>query len=396
MAHLRHPLVVFAASGYALPVRLGRGGDTARASKGAGVLEWGCAWLRAEKVRAVASLMLALWLAPAGAAVALDVELTDVAPDRVERQRAYARGETPLPGTPDPSNLTDRLAAKGLALGRPLLIRIFKETSELEVWMQKDASYVLLDTYPICHWTGSLGPKVREGDRQSPEGFYAFGWRQTRLVGRWRNGFNVGYPNTLDQALKRTGSYILVHGGCSSTGCFAMTDQVQNELSTLVRAAFQAGQPRIQVHVFPFRMTDAAMAAHAASPWADFWRDLKAGYDVFERTRVPPRIAVCQQRYVFAAGDLADTSDVKPWPVLKPQTVIPASTAGAGPYCGVAPVVPEDMRAQQTIASSAAEVEPATQKPGHRAVRRARDASEAGAGWQIPTGRGGEASNWGG
>lgn len=250
---------------------------------------------------------------------ALEVELDDVAPDRIERQRAYTRGEI-LPGTPDLRHLETRLAARGLARGNPIYIRIFKETSELELWMRKGDAFVLLDTYPVCHWTGTLGPKLKEGDKQSPEGFYSITMRQTRLVGRWRQAFNIGFPNHYDQINRRTGSFILVHGGCSSVGCFAMTERVQHEIYGLAMDAMRAGQQRFHVHIFPFRMTDERMAATAGSPWTRFWRDLKAGYDSFERTRVPPRIGICDKRYFVADGEPGWAGDDKPLSRL-PMTV---------------------------------------------------------------------------
>jgi murein L,D-transpeptidase YafK len=242
-------------------------------------------------------------------ASALVVELTDVGADRVERQRAWARGEMPLPGTPDVATVDARLAAKGLAEGDAVFIRIFKAESQLEVWMRKGNGFVLFETYPICHWTGTLGPKIREGDKQSPEGFYSITARQTRHRGRWRKAFNLGFPNALDQRLQRTGSYILLHGGCSSTGCFAMTDPVLDEIYGLAQAALAQGQQRVHIHVFPFRMTEQALAQHAGHPASDFWQDLKAGYDAFERAHVPPTVGVCHQRYVVRDGDPGTSGD---------------------------------------------------------------------------------------
>ncbi len=242
-------------------------------------------------------------------AFALSIELTDAAPDRVERQRAWARGETPLPNAPDRATVDARLAAKGLAEGNAVFIRIFKAESELEVWMRKGNGFTLFETYPICHWTGTIGPKIREGDKQSPEGFYSITARQSRHRGRWRKAFNLGFPNALDQRLQRTGSYILLHGGCSSTGCFAMTDPVLDEIYGLAQAALAHGQQRVHVHIFPFRMTERAMAQHAAHPASDFWRDLKAGYDAFERAHVPPTVGICNQRYVVRDGDPGTSGD---------------------------------------------------------------------------------------
>ncbi len=279
---------------------------------------WGAA--RQVLRRVVASLLVLG--AVSTAAPAIDIELADVASDRVERQRAYARGATPLVGTPDLASLEQRLAAKGLTKGNPIFLRVFKETSELEVWMQRDSdkTFVLLDTYPICHWTGTIGPKIKEGDRQSPEGFYTVRWQQTRLVGRWQKAFNLGFPNHYDQINGRTGSHILVHGGCSSVGCYAMTEQVQDEIFALASAAIAKGQHRFHVHAFPFRMTDENLERYKYHLWNDFWRDLKAGYDAFERTRLPPRVAICEQRYQISDGDPEDAGNPAAHNLLRPPS----------------------------------------------------------------------------
>jgi murein L,D-transpeptidase YafK len=248
--------------------------------------------------------LLGLLTAATLAAAALPAAAVSPVPDpaataRLERWRAAKSGrlQLPLPGTPDTRSAETRLAAAGARLGTPLLIRIFKAESELEVWIRTGAAYTLFATYPVCYWSGTLGPKLREGDRQAPEGFYTITERQLHHGGRWRRSLNVGYPNPFDRVNGRTGSAILIHGGCDSTGCFAMTDPVNAELYDLVSAALGEGRRHVPVHVFPFRMTDAKLAAIPDGPWTEFWRDLKQGYDSFERTRLPPHVSVCGRRY---------------------------------------------------------------------------------------------------
>ncbi len=200
--------------------------------------------------------------------------------------------------TPEPGALDLRLAAKGMLAGQPVMIRIFKAESELEVWMRKSERFELLAIYDICNWSGSLGPKISEGDKQSPEGFYSVGAAQLHKKGRWPRSLDIGFPNTFDRTQERTGSYILVHGGCTTTGCYAMTNALMEEIYALSEAALQGGQERIPVHVFPFRMTSQNLKANAERPWHDFWSSLKTGYDYFERTRQPPQVAVCEKQYV--------------------------------------------------------------------------------------------------
>ena len=259
-----------------------------------------------------ALLGLALVAAAPPPAMAISIELNDVAADRVERQRKAAVGQLPLAGTPDLAHLPERLREAGVAAGAPVFLRVFKATSELELWMRKDDAFVLFATYPICHWSGTLGPKLREGDRQTPEGFYTITARQLHLAGRWPRSLNLGFPNVLDKAQARHGSYILVHGGCSSTGCFAMTNPVSDEIYRLTEAALKAGQEHVPVHVFPFRMTEENLAAHQESDWQPFWRNLKDGYDRFETMRRPPRVSVCEGKYHFESAGPGEVGEERP------------------------------------------------------------------------------------
>jgi murein L,D-transpeptidase YafK len=216
--------------------------------------------------------------------------------ERRVRLRTVALGQT-LNGTPDLSALDGRLAENGVALGAPIFMRIFKREFELELWMKRDGRFHKFATYPICRYSGGLGPKMREGDKQAPEGIYTIGAKQLNPNSQWHRAFNLGFPNTYDTALGRTGSFVMIHGGCSSVGCFAVTDAVVDELWQIVTAALSNGQPRFQLQVFPFRMSDANLAAREKDASASFWRELKPAYDAFETSLLPPRIQVCNGRY---------------------------------------------------------------------------------------------------
>jgi len=165
-----------------------------------------------------------------------------------------------------------------------------------------------LKTYPICRWSGELGPKLREGDRQAPEGFYMVGPAQMNPNSSLHLAFNLGYPNAFDTAHERTGSYLMVHGDCSSRGCYALTDEQISEVYALAREAFAGGQRAFQVQAFPFRMTPKNMARHRGNPNMPFWQNLKDGYDHFEVARAEPRVDVCERRYVFNAQPAGQAS----------------------------------------------------------------------------------------
>jgi len=191
------------------------------------------------------------------------------------------------------------LGRKGMDERAPIFIRIFKEESELEIWKQRDdGRFYHFKTYPICNWSGALGPKLKQGDKQAPEGFYSVARHQMNPNSSFHVSFNLGYPNDFDKAHARTGDFLMVHGKCRSAGCYAMTDALMEEIYALAREAFEGGQERFHVHAFPFRMTDANMERHKKHRWYRFWTMLKPGYDHFEEHRLPPNVAVCSRRYV--------------------------------------------------------------------------------------------------
>lgn len=201
-------------------------------------------------------------------------------------------------------NLKKQLLAKGFALGDAAFIRIFKETRELELWLRSNNSgrFQLWKTYHISAMSGKLGPKLGEGDGQAPEGFYEVASQALNPNSAFHLSFDIGYPNAFDALNNRTGSWIMVHGGNASAGCFAMTDPVVEEIYLIVEAALQKGQPTFAVHVFPFRMTEDRMRKAVASEWLPFWENLQEGFALFEETHVTPAVRVVDGSYLFEAA----------------------------------------------------------------------------------------------
>ena len=195
-------------------------------------------------------------------------------------------------------DLAPALAEKNLSWGAPVYLRIFKEEKKVEVWLRGQTEFSLFDTYPICSYSGKLGPKITEGDRQSPEGFYDVSEEQLNPKSSYHLSFNLDFPNEYDRANGRSGSFIMVHGSCVSIGCYAIQDANIEKVYSLMKAAFNAGQAEVQVHVFPFQMTAGNMDKHRESEWRDFWSDLKPAYDSFETDKSrPPLITVQNARY---------------------------------------------------------------------------------------------------
>ncbi len=200
------------------------------------------------------------------------------------------------------SGLVEEIKKAGLKPGAPVFIRIFKESKELELWMRDDIGgrYRLFRNFPIATYGGQrLGPKLKQGDGVAPEGFYNVGKSQLNPKSKFHLAFNIGYPNTFDRSLKRTGDFIMVHGSDVSIGCFAMTDPQIELIYLTVEAALRGKQDEFQVHIFPFRMSAERLEKEKAGEWFPFWTNLKEGYDHFEATKVPPLVGQRDGKYFF-------------------------------------------------------------------------------------------------
>ena len=234
------------------------------------------------------------------------VALTGAALGACQETRIASNGRA---ASPIPSNVLALMQEKGTDAHKPMLIRAFKKEAEFEIWKQRaDGQYTLLKTYPMCRWSGQLGPKIREGDRQVPEGFYTITPGQMNPNSAYYLSFNVGYPNAYDRAHGYSGGSIMVHGACSSAGCFSMTDEQIAEIYAIARESFGGGQRAIQMQSLPFRMTADNLARHRFDPNIKFWKDLKQGVDQFEVSKQETKVSICARRYVFGAT----TADGRP------------------------------------------------------------------------------------
>lgn len=193
-----------------------------------------------------------------------------------------------------------KLSSMGIDRSAPMMMRIFKEEGRLELWKaDRTNRFKLVRNYKICAWSGKLGPKMKEGDRQAPEGFYPLSRANMNPNSSYFLAINTGFPNAYDRANKASGAHLMIHGACSSSGCYSMTDEQMLEIFAFARDAFDGGQKTIQLQAFPFRMTAENMARHRDNPNIEFWKMLKAGYDQFEVTKRPPEVNVCEKKYVF-------------------------------------------------------------------------------------------------
>ncbi|MDF1608079.1 murein L,D-transpeptidase [Hoeflea sp. YIM 152468] len=230
---------------------------------------------------------------------------------------------------PLPAKLVNKMKAHDMSTRSPIMMRIFKEEGVLEVWKQKgNGRYDIIASYEICKWSGKLGPKFAEGDRQAPEGYYRIYPAQMNPKSSYYLSFNMGYPNSYDRSYGRTGSNLMVHGACSSAGCYSMTDEQVLEIYGFARDAFKGGQEFFMVEALPFRMTPENMARHRDSEHFEFWKMLKVGYDHFELTKRPPQVEVCERQYVFNQVPEVENASFRATAACPPASV-PATLASA-------------------------------------------------------------------
>jgi murein L,D-transpeptidase YafK len=233
---------------------------------------------------------------------------------------------------PLPDRIVAEMQKKNMPRNSPIMIRVFKEEGKMEIWKAKaDNRFDKIADYDICAWSGKLGPKVKEGDRQAPEGFYNLTPAHLNPNSKYYLAINTGFPNRYDAANGRTGSNLMIHGACSSSGCYSMTDEQILEIYAFARDAFRGGQTSVQLQAFPFRMTAENMARHRNSENIEFWKMLKAGYDNFEVTKRPPDVNVCERKYVFNQ-QIQGSGQFSAAAACPPMSTPPALTAALASY----------------------------------------------------------------
>ena len=197
------------------------------------------------------------------------------------------------------------LNAGGYGSNFSMLINAYIAEGKLEVWLKSKSSptYSLFRTYNFCAHSGTIGPKVIEGDGQTPEGFYYI--NVFNPVSSFHLSLGLNYPNAVDLARtgkdRKPGNDIYIHGNCVTVGCIPLTDDKIKEVYILGVEARNAGQDKIPVNIFPFKMTNANMKKYVAqfSIQANFWKTLQLGYLAFEKRKNQAKIMEVKGKYVF-------------------------------------------------------------------------------------------------
>ncbi|MDN3586869.1 L,D-transpeptidase family protein [Pedobacter aquatilis] len=197
------------------------------------------------------------------------------------------------------------LKADGFGNDFSMLISAYKSEGKLEVWLRNnsDKKYKLFRTYDFCAYSGTLGPKVIEGDKQTPEGFYYI--NVFNPMSTYHLSLGVNYPNSVDLARtgkeKKTGGDIYIHGNCVTVGCIPLTDEKIKEVYVLAVEAKNSGQEKIPVNIYPFKITDGNLKKYGKEfpAQATFWKLLQPAYIAFEKNKNLADIKEVNGKYVI-------------------------------------------------------------------------------------------------
>lgn len=183
-----------------------------------------------------------------------------------------------------------------------LYLRIFKQEKIVEVWVKNKnpkaagpKNYTNIVNYDICSTSGQIGPKRRQGDGQTPEGFYVI--NRFNPYSNFYLSLGLNFPNKADKIITNgndAGGDIFIHGNCVTIGCVPITDEKIKELYIIAIEAKANGQSNIPVHIFPCKMTEIKMTElKTKNPeFFIFWQSLKPVFDYFEENKNLPVITV--------------------------------------------------------------------------------------------------------
>lgn len=201
--------------------------------------------------------------------------------------------------------LKNELKKAGVKDSFELCFIAYKTEGKFEVWLKTvpQKPYQLFKTYNFCAQSGTIGPKVFEGDLQTPEGFY-----QINVFNPQSNfhlSLGINYPNKVDAARtgkkQKPGGDIYIHGGCATVGCIPLTDDKIKEVYILAVEAQNTGQKEIPVHIYPFKMTNANLKKYSPiyPQHKSLWETLQLGYAYFVKYKTLPKIIQIKGSYIL-------------------------------------------------------------------------------------------------
>ncbi|RZL00224.1 MAG: hypothetical protein EOO89_30615 [Pedobacter sp.] len=187
-------------------------------------------------------------------------------------------------------DLEKKIIGAGFGSEFSMFITAYKQEGLLDIWLKnkKNKEYTLFKSYKFCEHSGTLGPKFREGDLQTPEGFYYI--NVFNPLSSFHLSLGINYPNPTDvlrSGKEPPGTDIYIHGNCVTVGCIPLTDDLIKEVYVLGVEAKNNGQEKIPVYIYPFKMSEENYKKFIVSYPAHtkFWASLKEEYARFNKQR---------------------------------------------------------------------------------------------------------------
>jgi len=195
--------------------------------------------------------------------------------------------------------IEDIIEKVGGEIGNKILIIIFKTEKRLELWMDIAGEYKFLKSYPIISYSGKLGAKVSIKDKQAPEGYYSINIHRIIRKDELFTKLDLGFPNRYDKEHNVSSGYASIHNPSIQEDGFVIDNNNISEIYNIVQEALLNGYKTIPVYIYPFVMTQYNLERYYNSRWIDFWRNIKEGYDYFNRYHRTPKIEIRNGRYIF-------------------------------------------------------------------------------------------------
>ncbi len=200
--------------------------------------------------------------------------------------------------------LQKELKKAGITSNFEVYMAAYKSEGKFELWLKGvgQNQFELFKTYNFCAHSGTIGPKVLEGDGQTPEGFYKINVFNPESSYHLSLGLN--YPNKVDLARtgkdNKAGNDIYIHGNCVTIGCIPLSDEKIKEVYLIAIEARNGGQKDIPVSIFPFKLTEDNLKKHGAQfpTQVTFWKTLQVGYAYFDKYKTLPKITQEKGGYV--------------------------------------------------------------------------------------------------
>ncbi|MNK68211.1 L,D-transpeptidase catalytic domain [compost metagenome] len=203
------------------------------------------------------------------------------------------------------TGLRTDLVAKKIGHSPFMIINAYKAEGKLEIWLKNgsDKVYQLFKTYDFCEHSGTLGPKVIEGDGQTPEGFYYI--NVFNPMSNFHLSLGINYPNSVDNFRtgkdRKTGGDIYIHGSCVTVGCIPLTDEKIKEVYLLAMFSSDLKSKKVPVNIYPFKMTDQNMKKYSAEfpTQVTFWKSLQPVFLAFEQNKTQPNVNEVKGEYLL-------------------------------------------------------------------------------------------------